>query len=162
MRWWRACRLRGAGALPLALAAACADLPRDPEGTLDRVRGGTLRAGAVDSPPWLVRAGERATGPEAELIEAFARTLGARVAWQWGAQDAHMHDLERYELDIVAAGLTQKTPWGAHAGLSRPWLRREGQARVLAVAPGENGFLTTLDRFIEGRSSPADSAAGPR
>ena len=150
--------MRGAGALALALAVACADLPRDPEDTLARVRGGTLRVGAVDAPPWIVRNGARASGPEADLIEAFAGTLGARVAWQWGAHDEHMRALERYELDIVAAGLTHKTPWGAHVGLSRPWLRQNDRQQVLAVAPGENGFLTALDRFIEMRRAPQ---AGP-
>jgi polar amino acid transport system substrate-binding protein len=154
MGGWDARVLRAAGALALALATACADLPRDPEETLARVRSGTLRVGAVDAPPWIVRDGARASGPEAELIGAFARTLGARVAWQWGAHDDHMRALERYELDVVAAGLTQKTPWGAAVGLSRPWLRQDDRRHVLAVAPGENGFLTALDRFIEGRPAP--------
>jgi hypothetical protein len=148
--------------LPLALAGACADLPRDPEGALERARGGTLRVGGVDAPPWIVRSGERATGPEAELVEAFARTLGARVEWRWAAHDEHMHALERYEVDVVAAGLTQATPWRARVALSRPWLRQERARHVLAVPAGENGLLTALDRFIERRPPPTQPAAERR
>src|SRR3712207_7643050 len=36
----------------LALVAAACDLPRDPEGTLQRVRGGTMRVGVVERRPW--------------------------------------------------------------------------------------------------------------
>jgi polar amino acid transport system substrate-binding protein len=144
---------------PLVLACACADLPRDPEGTLDRVRGGTLRVGGVDAPPWIVREGERATGPEAELVEAFARSLGARVEWRWASQDEHMHALERFELDLVAAGLTQATPWRTRVALTRPWLRRPKERHVLAAPPGENGILTTLGRYIERTAATATTTA---
>jgi polar amino acid transport system substrate-binding protein len=72
--------------LLLVLAAAC-DLPRDPEGTLERVRGGTLRVGVAHNPPWasLPAPGE-AQGVEPRLVRALAAELGARVEWVAGGE----------------------------------------------------------------------------
>jgi ABC-type amino acid transport substrate-binding protein len=71
-----------------ATLAACAGtdgFPRDPEGTLDRVRGGTVRVGVTDHRPWVDLSGDRPIGVEVTLIERFARGLGARVEWFEGA-----------------------------------------------------------------------------
>lgn len=144
--------VRTAALLLVAATSACGPFPRDPEGTLEDVEGRVMRVGAAESPPDLVRSGDGATGPEAELVEAFARSLGdARVEWIWLGPDEALHRLERFELHVVAAGLTRKTPWKAHVGLSRPWRGRGDTARVLAVPPGENRFLVALDRHIERR-----------
>lgn len=137
--------------LTVALAvagAACADYPRDPEGTTEEVRGGVLVVGAAEAPPVLLRRGEGAAGPEAELVESFADSLGARVAWRWMGPEEALHALSRFEIHMVAAGLTKATPWKAHVGLSRPWRGSGKEGRVLAVPPGENGFLVALDRHI--------------
>lgn len=159
-RTWRrgrptptAIRSRAAGVTLLAmlLVPACEPWPRDPETTLESASGGTLRVGAAEAPPYLVRAGDDGAGPEAELVLAFARSIDARVEWRWGSLDDHLHSLERHELDLVAGGLTAKSPWKAHVGLTRPW-RVEGETkRVLAVPPGENRTLVALERLIESR-----------
>lgn len=134
--------------LALAAATLACDLPRDPEGTLDRARGGTLRVGAVEAPPYVGRRGVGATGPEADLVRAFAESIGARVEWRWEPLDEHMRALEAFELDIVAAGLTTESPWASRVGFTRPW-REEGDVRrVLAVAPGENATLVALEGVI--------------
>ena len=138
-------------ALLVAPMAACDALPRDPEGTLEEARGGVLRVGAVESPPLLVRRGAGAGGPEAELVEAFAREIGARVEWRWTGPEDALGRLERFELHLVAAGLQAGTPWKARVGLSRPWRGQGDTARVLAVPPGENAFLVALDRVVEAR-----------
>lgn len=114
-----------AAALLLAAASALAgcSLPRDPEGTLDRVRGGTLHVGVTEAPPFVVRHGERTEpgGVEAALVRGFADSLSAAVAWHWGPADGHLEALERFELDLVAGGLTAATPWKARVGLTRPY-----------------------------------------
>ncbi len=150
-------RVRGVPFL-LALAAlatsACDGMPRDPERSLETARGGTLRVGVTDAPPWLERPrpggpGAEPSGPEAELVRAFAASIGARVAWVPGPLDDLMERLERFELDLVAAGLTEGTAWQGRVGLSTPWLEEEGRPpRVLAVPPGENALLVALDRHI--------------
>ena len=61
----RGARRRAALGAPLAacslllLAASCS-LPRDSDGTLDRIRGGTLRVGLAENPPWVHSAGDSA------------------------------------------------------------------------------------------------------
>ena len=135
---------------PVLLLAAC-DMPRDPEGTLDRARGGVLRAGAAEAAPWVVRrgGGGRPAGPEAEIVERFAASIDARVQWEWGSSDQLLRRLEKRELDVVVAGLTARTPWKTHVGVTRPWRKDGEDERVLAVAAGENETLVALDRLIE-------------
>jgi polar amino acid transport system substrate-binding protein len=115
------------------LAAACASLPRDPESTLQRVQtGGRLRVGLVESPPWVVRTTGEPAGAEVELVRRFATELGATPEWYWGGEEQHMEALERFELDLVVGGLTDKTPWSRMVGLTRPYF----EERVLVGVPG--------------------------
>ena len=136
----------------LTLATACTDMPKDPEGTLERARGGVLRAGAAPAHPWVVVSPDGApSGPEVELVEAFARSIDARVEWRVAGADELLRALEKRELDVVVAGLTTKSPWSTHVGSTRPWRKDGSEQRVLAVAPGENATLFALDSLIHAR-----------
>ncbi len=129
-------RLVGVCLIGLVLIAetACSALPRDPEKTLERVqRQRRMRVGLVENPPWVVRAGSNPAGAEVELATRFAASLGATPEWFWGAEQRHMEALERFELDLVIAGLDQKTPWSKKVGLTRPYF--EDQV-VIGVPPG--------------------------
>lgn len=167
-------------ALALFPMSACDRIPRDPERSLERARGGVLRVGVTGAPPWIVRGrAERsvveepdprplddpATGPEADLVLDFARSIGSRVVWIWGPLDEHMERLQGFELDLVAAGLTERTEWRHRVGLTTPWLHDGDHKRVLAVAPGENALLSALERYIRERAraphEAADSVGGP-
>ena len=142
-------------ALLAALALVGCDLPRDPDGTLERARGGVLRVGAAEADSLVVRAPDgSAGGAEAELVAAFARSIDARIEWHWGSSDDLLHRLEKRELDVVVAGLGAKTPWATRVGLTRPWHEEAGRKHVVAVAPGENATLVALDRLVESRRSP--------
>jgi polar amino acid transport system substrate-binding protein len=121
-----------AAVLAAALLTAC-DLPRDPEGTLAAAAGGTLLVGVAESPPWVVRRGDEAAGVEADLVRAFAAELGAEVEWVWGGVDEHLGALERFELDLVAAGLEGGSPWSKKLAFTRPYLEAE---QVVGVPPG--------------------------
>jgi len=113
-------------------AWSCQPWPADPEGSLERVRSaGILRVGVAEAPPWVVRRGEMATGVEAELVTELARELGARPEWHWGPLESHLEALEKFELDVVAAGLTAKTPWKKRVATTRPYFVE----RVLLGAP---------------------------
>lgn len=142
----------------LLLAVAGCDLPRDPEGTLERVRGGTLRAGVVPNPPWVVVEAGRVRGVEPALVRRFARSLDARIEWVAGTESELLERLETRDLDLVAGGLTRSNPWGSRVGLTRPYPAPSGYApgerRVLAVPPGENAWLVRLERFLHRRASP--------
>lgn len=129
-------RLVGVSLIALLLIAgtACSTLPRDPEKTLERVqRQRRMRVGLVENPPWVVRAGGNPAGAEVELATRFAASLGATPEWFWGAEQRHMEALERFELDLVIAGLDQKTPWSKKVGLTRPYFEEQV---VIGVPPG--------------------------
>jgi polar amino acid transport system substrate-binding protein len=117
-------------ALVAVLAAGCG-VPRDPESTLDTVRGGTLRAGITASDPWTTLEGGRPGGVEVELVERFAGELGARVEWVDGSEADLIGALEVRELDLVVGGLTADTPWQAKAAITRSY----ATTRVVVAVP---------------------------
>jgi ABC-type amino acid transport substrate-binding protein len=137
-----------AAALTLVLLASCDALPRDPEGTLEAARGGSLQVGVTEAAPWIMRAGDTAVGLEAEVVKGFAESIDAEVVWVWGPAEHHFERLETFELDLAATGLTRDSPWKKKLGVSRPYL---GSSRVLVVPPGENDLLVTLDTYLEER-----------
>jgi ABC-type amino acid transport substrate-binding protein len=144
----------------LAVAAACG-LPRDPEGTLDRVRGGTLRVGFVVDTPWVTEAGQGAGGIEGAIAAELARGLGARIAWTHASETPLLTALHDGDLDLVIAGLTKDSPWAANASFTRPYYvdttMVHGEQRevphVVAVRPGENAWQVHVERLLESRKS---------
>jgi polar amino acid transport system substrate-binding protein len=151
-------------------AAGCdLEIPRDPEGTLRRARGGTLRVGVAPAGEWVrvpaleasendertkdAEVAERAEagepdGVEPELVRRLARELDAEIRWVRGSESELLGALERFEVDIVLAGLTRDSPWRQRVGLTRAYTKAGGE-RVIAVGPGENAFLLELERFLE-------------
>jgi polar amino acid transport system substrate-binding protein len=118
-------------ALMAALAGGC-QYPQDPEGTLDRVRGGVMRVGVTQADPWVqVPTGGDPTGVEVELVERFAETLDARVEWVEGSESDLMEALRGRQLDVVIAGLTRQSEWQRVAALTRPYLTTQ----VVIAAP---------------------------
>jgi hypothetical protein len=158
---------RGAIACLLAALLAitgCGTYPTDPEGTLERVRGGTLRVGASVNGDW-VRIPEggsspaRVEGSEADLVRQFAEHLGAEVEWVQGTEHVLAEELKHGTLDVVIGGLDDKTPWSTHAGLTRPYTESKDSRgslhkHVMLVPLGENAFLLELDRFLLGSGQP--------
>lgn len=111
--------------------AGCAGLPRDQHGTLERVRGGRVRVGLVEHPPWVVRTSGEPAGAEVELVRRFARELGATPEWHWGGEQQHMEALEQFKLDLVVGGLTKETTWSKYVGLTGPYF----EERILVGFP---------------------------
>jgi polar amino acid transport system substrate-binding protein len=120
-------------ALLAALVAGC-QYPRDPEGTLDRVRGGVMRVGVTPAEPFVrLDDGGEPTGVEVELVQRFAETLDARVEWVPGSESDLMEALAGGQVDVVIAGLTRQSEWRRVAALTRPYLTTQ----VVIAAPGE-------------------------
>ncbi|TLM75117.1 ABC transporter substrate-binding protein [Pseudarthrobacter sp. NamB4] len=145
--------------------SGCRAYPADPEGTLDRVRGGTLRVGASLNGDWVaIRASGGDTsdknlrdrdvqGKDAELVRGFAEHLGADIEWVAGTEQVLAEELKHGGLDLVIGGLDDKTPWTTHAGLTRPYVESEDERgklhkHVMLVPLGENAFLLELDRYL--------------
>lgn len=142
-----------AGALIGSLTAGCG-MPRDPEGTLDRVRGGTLRAGVVAHAPWVTEAGTDPEGIEVELVERFADSIDAEVEWHPGAEAEVFGALHVGELDLVIGGLTSKTPYSKEGAVTHPFVTTQ---TIVAFPPGtENAEIAGVEVGVE----PGTEAAG--
>src|SRR4051794_34796667 len=107
--------------IPLLTAVGCANLPRDPQGTLQRaVKQKRIRIGLVENPPWVLHGASGPDGAEVELARRFAQSLRAEPLWLWGGEQRHMEALERFELDLLIGGIDASTPWSKKVGLTRP------------------------------------------
>lgn len=137
-----------------ACLGACDALPRhypdDPDGTLQRVSGGTMRVGVAHDPPFVVLDAEP-RGPEADLMRAYAQRLDARIAWNRGGHAVLMRELEARRLDAVIGGHAADSPWAARVSTSRPFRVPDAAGReverVLALPPGENAWQLSFERF---------------
>lgn len=105
------------------MAVSCG-IPRDPEGTLERVRGGTMRVGVAEKDPWVVMgdSDEPTGGVEVELVEEFARTIDAEIEWFEGATEELAAGLHTRSLDLVIGGLTSTSPYQKEATFTHPYL----------------------------------------
>ena len=129
------------------------DLPRDPEETYERARGGTIRAGVSENPPWTRWKDGEPAGVEVDLIEDFAGRLDAEVEWFPAAESELIESLHQGRLDVVVGGLTDDSPWLAEVALTRPFAEVGQKSHVMAVRHGENRWLFELEKFLEGRSA---------
>ena len=124
--------------------AAC-DLPRDPEKTLEAVRGQELRVGVL-------KFGQNAE-KDRPVVERLAASLEAKLVYVEGDAHALFEDLKRGHLHLVIGGVPESTPFGKELGLSKPvgplHGAHEEENRVLAVRPGENAFLLRVNEVIE-------------
>ncbi len=142
------------------LLSGCTRFPADPDGTLDRVTGGTLRVGVSPNPPETeLGSGTEPGGTEIALVRDFAATMPAQVEWTVGGEEMLVLALERGELDLVVGGLTADTPWVEQAAISIPYAETTDPTGdrvqlVLAAPPGENAFLLRLERFLRARGTP--------
>lgn len=118
--------------LALLPLLACG-LPRDPEGTLERVRREGIRVGLAEAPPWVALDGGSPRGVEVELVLELARRLGTRVHWHPGDLEGRLAALHERELDLVAGGLTAETPWAKRVALTRAYYV---ESLLVGAAPG--------------------------
>ena len=138
----------------LTLAACDVTVPTDPDGTLDAVRGGELRAGVSPHEPWTaVGPAGTPTGLEVDLVEDFARTLDADVVWTPGGEEELVGDLERGDLDLVVGGFSASTPWTSKAAVTVAYVTvtdpdGKPEGHVMLAPMGENAFLVELERFL--------------
>lgn len=140
--------------IALAFGWRC-EIPQDPKGTLTHVRAGVLRVGIPDAPPWShIDDTGAVAGSEVELVLGYAEQYNARVEWVHGPLEDLLERLEHFRLDIVVGGLTDSSPWKKRISFTRPYLTErdpvtgKDKRHVLAVPPGENGFLMSLEQYL--------------
>ena len=140
--------------LAAGLCACGLAIPSDPDGTLDDVSSGELRIGVSPEPGLVDSPGSDAapTGPMVEIVQAFAESIDADAQWTVGSEETLVTMLEDGELDLLAGGFTDATPWSDRAGVTRGYSAIEGadgRMLVLLVPLGENAFLTELEAFLD-------------
>ena len=107
----------------LGLGLSACDIPRDPEGTLQRVRGTTMVVGATEADPFVIfEEGAPVAGVEVRLVEAMAADFDADIEWVTGSEEQLLSTLEVGELDLVIGGLTSTNPWSANVTFTHPYL----------------------------------------
>jgi ABC-type amino acid transport substrate-binding protein len=131
----------------MVVLAACDDYPRDPEGTLDRARGGIVEAGIVENAPWAMQDNGKTRGIEVRLVEQFVSSLGGKVEWSEVSGTAAMRALKTRKLDLVVGGFLETDPWRSEAGFTRAYI--SGTKHVMAVPKGENAWLVALETFLK-------------
>jgi len=135
-----------------AALAGCGSLPRDPDGTLKRVRSEhVFRVGVVAD------SGAAAGNAEmAAFLARVSRATGARPTVRRGASEPLLLDLESGGLDLVLGPLSPKSPWADEVAILRP-IAEPVAPRHLVVTPiarnGENRWIMLLER-------EADAVAG--
>lgn len=138
----------------LLVSCTSSGYPADPDGTFDRVSDGSLSVGVTHHPPYVDASGSEPTGSEVDLILAFAEQIDAEVEWTVSGEEALMTALEAGDVDLVAGGLTDQSPWSSQASLTRSYAEDTGPdgqtvQLVLAVPLGENQMLAELERFLD-------------
>jgi hypothetical protein len=128
----------------LLAAASCADFPRDPEGTLDRVRAErSFRVGLVAP-----------LGPDqpevGALLERVARAADARPRLESGDAEPLLTRLKEGELDLVLGRFEAKSPWRRLVSFSPPLrIDQQGKTKIHLVATmrnGENAWIGLVER----------------
>lgn len=134
--------------LLLTLAAAgCAEIPRDPGGTLDRVKAERqFKVG-------LIAAGPKRVGSdrEAEFIARVAAATGARPSIEEGSAEPLLLALEAGDLDLVIGSLVPKSPWVSEVAVLKPLGEPAVGDRGMVVPiarSGENAWIMLLEREV--------------
>lgn len=124
-------RLVAATAAFALLAGGCG-LPRDPETTVERVSGGTMRVGVSAHEPWVVLGDDGPSGVEVAIVERFAEELDAEIEWVEGEVEELAGALRVHEIDLLIAGLTSRSKISSEGALTHPYVTTQA---VVAVPP---------------------------
>lgn len=127
----------------IALLAGCDNLPRDPEGSLQRIRQErhfTIGfSGASPEEPMTRR-----------LLAQVERQAGARAVVRQGEGEALLHALSEGQIDLVIGRFTKDSPWQTDIAFAPPLARTTVGGEEIdykaAVRDGENRWLMLVER----------------
>lgn len=150
--------------IALPLLAGCASVPIDPEGTLDRIRDGTLMVGITESEPWTVLSGTEPSGVEVEIVKQLADEIDAEIVWIEGSEEQLFGALKVGSLDLVIGGLGVRNPYASEAAFTYPYLTTTA---VVAVPNAEElpediaGLEVAVEEGSEEAGVLAETDASP-
>ncbi|QNA83058.1 hypothetical protein G4G27_02790 [Sphingomonas sp. So64.6b] len=131
--------------LTCAALSGCDTLPRDPDSTLDRIRGGQVIRVGVALPDDTGLA-----GPAAALLARVGEETGAKPQIARGSLEPLLVNLEQGRLDIVIAAFAHDTPWATRVALAPPLaIQGENADRLelrAAMPNGENRWVMLVEK----------------
>lgn len=139
-------------AITAGLAGCGLQVPTDPDGSLDRIAGDVLHAGASAEAGLVEVDDGEVSGPLPDLVTTFAERWDARVEWTVGSEETLVTALEDGTIDIAVGGFTRESPWTDRAGMTRGFpgvAGADGREIVLLVPLGENRLLSELEMFLD-------------
>lgn len=131
-------------AFPLLLLAGCSDIPRDPDGTSDRIRAeGRFRIG-------LIEGSAASASQQRSFLARVQQRAGASAEIERGAAEPLLQKLEAGDFDLVLGAMSAKSPWEKQVHFL-PALSEivapKSYVRVVPMARnGENEWIALLDR----------------
>lgn len=132
--------------LSFVLLPACGGIPRDPEGTLDRIRRDqVLHVGMVDG------ANPQGVRISSALIAALVEDTGAKPTVTRDELEPLLVSLEAGELDLVVGGrFAEDTPWKTRVTLGPPLISQNTATGTLnehaVTRNGENAWIVLVQR----------------
>lgn len=128
------------------LLGGCSEIPKDPEGTLDRIKAErAFRVGIIGSD------GSPAGADRQRLmLQRVVQATGAAADIERGATEPLLTRLEEGELDFVLGEIAPASPWGKRVTILPPLgeeVTKDGHVHVVAIARnGENAWISLLYR----------------
>lgn len=129
----------------LLMLSGCADLPWDPEGTMERIQESkVLRVGIISS-------GNGAPDvPQRRFLSSVASETGSRPHLVTGPAELLLPKLEEGELDIVVGHFAADTPWSKRVTFMPTPGQRGGDdgepTSAAVIRNGENGWITLVHK----------------
>lgn len=139
------------------LLGGCSELPRDADGTLDRVtRDGIIRVGLAEPEEVAVQAPVRA------MLHRVSEETGARPRIVRGSLEPLLSALQEGGLDMVVAPFAADTPWATRISLAPPLaVAGRGDTRLelrAAMLNGENRWVMTVERATRAAAPEASTS----
>lgn len=144
--------------LILVLLAGCGQFPKDPDGTLNRVRAEhVFRVGIVAPGPGPGTLGRQQTQA---FLAGISAATGAKPSVSTGASEPLLAKLEDGKLDLVVGALDPASPWVKRVAMIPPLHERVSLGEHYLLTPmaknGENAWIMLLER--EAREAVAEGA----
>ena len=127
--------------------SACSEIPKDPEGTTERVRSAKILRVGIVAP-----GGTVSPGKQTEFLRRMASASHARPITKEGPAEILLEELEEGKLDIVLGEFSTKSPWTPLVHFTPPLeekVTRDGHSLLTAaVRNGENEWVSIVHREV--------------
>lgn len=129
---------------PVLAGAGWFDLPRDPEGSFDKIlESKIIVVGVVHSPPFVDVTTSSVSGSEVLRVEGFARRVGVEARFVVTGVEDGFQALRDKKVHVLIGGILKDNPY-TDVGFTRSY---DG-TRVFAVINGENRLVVELEKYL--------------